>query len=104
MTDALIPLGLSQFSERYRGAEQLYKIYKPKQLVAHSLGSHLAMRLNEKYKVPYKAYSTPTVPWMRVPEGSHRYSHIGDPISMGDINSKHNFYTKGFNVHDYGGY
>ena len=107
MTDALIPLGLTQFTERYRQADQLYHIYNDyngvDKIVSHSLGSHLAMKLNEKYNIPYVAYATPTVPWQSVPVGSKRFSHYLDPISFGDTNAEHNFY-KGLNPHSYGGY
>ena len=102
MTDALIPLGMTEFSERYRQAEQIYNLYKPRAIVGHSLASHLVMKLSDKYDVPYRAYATPTIsmPWQNA---KNRYSHYGDPISVLDMASQKNIY-KGYNPHSYGGY
>lgn len=102
LTDMTIPLNMLELTDRYKKSEQYVKLYNPKYIIGHSLGSAITMRLAKKYNIPYRAYATPTLsmPWDNEP---NHYSHYGDPISMLDMGSQKNIY-KGYNPHSYGGY
>jgi hypothetical protein len=88
--DLTLPLGLIQYTDRYKQAQQLYDNNKDKidTIVSHSLGSIIAHHLildNEQLKG--RLYATQSL--ARPHDLKQYFSHYGDPIAMFNLYRTH---------------
>ena len=75
-----------------------------KQIVGHSYGAAVALRLNETHPGRFqkvRAYGAPRF-FASNPANVESYSHIGDPVSIFDVAAHHSGYVG--NPHSYAGH
>lgn len=92
LTDLTIPLEMEQQTNRYKEAEKMYLKYKPQHIISHSLGSRIALDLQNKYKdntTRFDIYNAPIIEASNaLPSNVHDHSKHGDIISMFDSSAK----------------
>lgn len=92
-------------SSKYKIAERYQQLYKPSNVVGHSLGAAIASRLSNKYKYDsVRLYSSPEH-FVNRQSNVKYFRHYLDPLSIGSTRSNNIVQNWHFmNTHSYEGY
>lgn len=99
-----LAFGFFGSSERVAQAEEAFKMYEPRTMVGHSLGSNVVDILSSRHwnddatDVQARYYNAPFLPGRRRRSYESSYSHWLDPVSAGDRAAERSF---SFNPHSY---
>ena len=114
LEDALIPFHMVHHSTRYRSADHFlkYNADKVDNVVGHSLGGAVSLKLNQDYRKRFKTrtYGAPVYSYnMNTDENNLRFRSAGDPVSMFDRgaitinkNAYNPLYNHGYQSQHYG--
>ena len=114
LEDALIPFHMVHHSTRYRTADHFLKYNSDKvdNVVGHSLGGAVSLKLNQDYRKRFKTrtYGAPVYSYnMNTDENNLRFRSAGDPVSMFDRgaitinkNAYNPLYNHGYQSQHYG--